>query len=275
MDERDDAPRTLGVDRIGQFIDEPHPVLLRRLVRQSTTVFVARRHVRHRNQQWRKLPAAPFIASHGECAQRVAVKALPARDEVLPLRLADLDEVLTPHLQRRLDRFGSARDEVRVAGPSRRAFDQQIRELLRNLGGEEARMHVGDAIDLRVHRGQHVGMRMAQAGDGGAARCVDVGASVRVRDHDTAGARGDGKRVLQLSVQDVAHRNPSVSVARSSLFRQFTQLTPHVLRHSDGALPRRLAGTPMQPTWSRPTTPRNCRADPRSHALRRLHHGGR
>ena len=54
--------------------------------------------------------------------------ALPARDEMRALRLADLDEVLARHLERRLDRFRAAADEIRVADAGRRRADQLVGE---------------------------------------------------------------------------------------------------------------------------------------------------
>ena len=54
----------------------------------------------HLDQQRCELLAAPFVAADGQGTQRVAVIALPARDEVPALRLALLHEVLPRHLER-------------------------------------------------------------------------------------------------------------------------------------------------------------------------------
>ena len=95
--------------------------------------------------------------------------------------LADLDEVLARHLQRRLHALRAAGDEVGVAGAGRRLPDQVGGELLGDLGGEEAGVRVGELVDLRMHRGDDVRMPVAEAGDGGAAGGVDVLPAARCR----------------------------------------------------------------------------------------------
>ena len=72
------------------------------------------------DQQRAELRAAPFVAAGRERAERVAVIALAAGDDVAPLRLARLDEILPRHLERRLDRFRAAGDEIGVADALRR-----------------------------------------------------------------------------------------------------------------------------------------------------------
>ena len=44
-------------------------------------------------------------------AERIAVIALAPRDDMAALGLADLDEILARHLERRLDRLGAAADQ--------------------------------------------------------------------------------------------------------------------------------------------------------------------
>src|SRR3546814_9288456 len=72
------------------------------------------------DQQRPELRAAPLVAAGSQRAQRVAVIALPARNDVAALRLALLDEVLPRHLQRRLDRLRTAAHQVDVVEPHRR-----------------------------------------------------------------------------------------------------------------------------------------------------------
>jgi hypothetical protein len=64
---------------------------------------------------------------------------------------------------------------------------------------------VGVALDLGVHGGQHLGMGVAQRGDGGAAAGVEVGAAGTVGDGDAAGLHGERRRTMQVAVDDVAH----------------------------------------------------------------------
>ena len=82
------------------------------------------------DQQRAELGAAPFVAAGRQCAQRVAVIALPPRDDVPALRLALLDEILPRHFQRRLDRFRSAADEIDVIDACGRVLDQAIGQIL-------------------------------------------------------------------------------------------------------------------------------------------------
>ena len=129
--------------------------------------------------------------------------ALAPRDEVAPFRLADLDEVLARQLERGLDRLGAARDEIDVRHALGRARDQVVGELFRDLGGEKARVRVGDAVDLLVHRAQDVGVTVAEAGHRGAAGGVDVRLAVAVDDLDAASGDRDRQRPPQLAVQDM------------------------------------------------------------------------
>ena len=133
------------------------------------------------DQQRRELRAPPLVAADRERAQRVAVVALPPGDEVRALRLPDLDEVLARHLERRLDRLRAAADEVDVAHAGGRVRDQLVGQRLGDLGGEEARVRVGEPVDLRVHRREHVGVAVAEAGHRGAAAGVEVLACRRRR----------------------------------------------------------------------------------------------
>src|SRR5216117_2164746 len=91
------------------------------------------------DEQGRELLATPLVAADRERAERVAVIALPAGDEDFALRLSGLDEILARHLERRLDRFRSTRDEIDVPDPRRCIGDQRIGKLLGHLGGEETR----------------------------------------------------------------------------------------------------------------------------------------
>src|SRR6476659_4642578 len=98
------------------------------------------------DQERRERRAAPFVAAGGQRAQRVAVIALAAGDDVAALGLAALDEILPRHLQRRLDRLRAAAYEVRVADAWGGVGDQPVGEFLGDFGGEEAGVGVGEAV---------------------------------------------------------------------------------------------------------------------------------
>ena len=115
------------------------------------------------DQQGLELRPPPGIAADRKSAERIAVVALAPRDHVAALRLADLDKILARHLERRLDRFGTAADEIDMGKPGRRVLDQPIGQALGGFCREKGRVGVGDRVDLLAHRGQHLGMPMAEA----------------------------------------------------------------------------------------------------------------
>ena len=203
--EGDHAARADAMHRLFELAAEPIAVGLGRLVALAVAVFVARRDVRHVDQERRELAPPPFVAADGKGAERVAVVALPPGDEVAPPGLADLDEVLPRQLERGLDRFRAARDEIDVRGAARRTGEQVIGERFGDFGREEARVRVGDPVDLRVHGADHVGMAVAEARHGGAAGRVEVFAPLGIDDGDAVAGHGDRRRGLQLAVQDAAH----------------------------------------------------------------------
>ena len=96
--------------------------------------------------------APPGVAAGRERAERVAVIALPPRDDVPALRLADLDEILPRHLERRLDRLRAAADEIGVSEPGGRVGDEAVGEPFGDLGGEEAAMGIGELVELAMQR---------------------------------------------------------------------------------------------------------------------------
>src|SRR5206468_108393 len=138
-------------------------VLARRLVGPLAAILEAGGDVVRRNQQRRKLLAAPLVAADRQRPQRVAVIALLAADEVPALGLTRLDEILPRHLERRLDGLRAAADEVDVAGARRAMGDEVLAQLLRDLRGEEAGVRVGQLVELSVHGGQHVAMAVPEA----------------------------------------------------------------------------------------------------------------
>jgi len=157
--------------------------------------------VRHVDQQ-RRIGGAPrAVAADGERAERVAVIALAARDDVAALRLADLDEILARHLQRRFDRLRAAGHEIGVRGAGRGVFDQALGQALGDFGREKARVRIGEPVDLGVHRRQHVGMAVAQAGHGRAARAVEVSLAVAVVQPGALAGNGRRWRMPQRAMQ--------------------------------------------------------------------------
>ena len=162
-DERDDVVSAETRDLAVELVSKPHAVLLGRLAVAHAAIRVAGRNVRDVDQQRREWRAPPRISADGERAERIAVVALPPRDEMPPLRLSDLDEVLPRELQRGLDRLGTAGNEIDVPDAGRRMRDERFREPLGDVRREKARMRVRDRIQLRTHRGQDVRVPVTEA----------------------------------------------------------------------------------------------------------------
>src|SRR5258708_27538580 len=109
-------------------------------------------------------------------------------------------------------RFGAAlappvpaADEEEVAHALWRVRDQFVRQFLRGLCREEARMRVGEPVQLLAHGSQHIRMRMAETRHRRAARGIDVFLPSCVPDGDAMAARGDGIVLANLTMKDMGH----------------------------------------------------------------------
>ncbi len=114
--------------------------------------------------------------------------ALTSCDDLAALRLAGLDEILSCHLECGFDGFRAARDEVDVIEPGRCVRDEALGKCFGHFAREEAGVGISEFVRLRMKRRDDVRMPVAEAGDGGAARGVDVGASVLVEQFDAPAA---------------------------------------------------------------------------------------
>src|SRR4030095_14116984 len=112
-----------SLDRRLQLGREARTVLLRGFAVALIAVSIGRRDMLGVDQQRRELATTPRVAADRECAEGVAVVAVATSDEARALRLALLDEGLARKLQRSLDRFGSARNEVDMRDARRRTAD--------------------------------------------------------------------------------------------------------------------------------------------------------
>ena len=124
-------------DLVLQLLRQPGGIIVRRLFRALVAPGVAGRDVMRLGQDRLELRPPPGIAAGRQRADGIAVIALPAGDDMAALRLADLDEILPRHLQRRLDRLGPARDEIDIVQPLGRQTDQPLGQRFRRVGGEE------------------------------------------------------------------------------------------------------------------------------------------
>ena len=139
------------------------PVLLLALSFALIAVGVARRHMRDLDQQRRELFAPPQVAAGGEGTERIAMITLATRDDVLSLRLADLDKILARQFQRRFDRLRPAGAEIGARNARRRACNQCIGQRLHRLIGKKRCMCEGDPVYLRLDGSRHTGIAVTEA----------------------------------------------------------------------------------------------------------------
>ena len=66
-------------------------------------------------------------------------------------------------------------------------------------------MRVGQAIELLVHRRQHVRMRVAETRYGRAGGSIDIFLASTVSDDDAPGTRGGGVSMAGLAMKDTGH----------------------------------------------------------------------
>ena len=92
-----------------------------------------------------------------------------------------------------------------MAKSGRRVLNQAVRETLGDFGGEKGRVRVGQRLELAPHRDQYVRMRMAQAGDGRAARCVEIAPALGIDDLDARAGNRDRHRSVWGAMQNMGH----------------------------------------------------------------------
>ena len=138
------------------------------------------RDVAERAGQQRRVDLPPrSAAASRQRAQRIAVVALPPRDEPRALRLPCRHEEVPRHFQRRLHRLRSAGDEVHPCQAARLMPHQRVRQRFGGFGGEETGVGIGQRGRLVLDRRHHAGMAMPEATHRRPARGVQHRASIR------------------------------------------------------------------------------------------------
>jgi hypothetical protein len=204
-DESDDGVAAELLDPAFELAGQARAIVLRRLLGPTLAIFVDRRDMVRLDQQRSELLTLPFPAAGRQRAERAAVIALAARDDVSPMRLPKLDEVLARELEGSLDRFRPAADEEDAAHARRRVGAEIGSELLRDRGGEEAGMRIGQSIELLAHGRQNIRVRMPEAGHRGPAGSVDVLVAGSVADDHAAAGCGHGIGMPDLAMQYMGH----------------------------------------------------------------------
>src|SRR4051812_8536342 len=112
------------------------------------------------DQQGTELLTLPCATTDGEGPKRNAVIALVSCDNVPPVQLAPLDEILTRELKRGLHGLRSAADVEDVTDSLWSVRHEIIGQVLRNLRREEASVSVRKRVELLMHSRKYVRMRM-------------------------------------------------------------------------------------------------------------------
>jgi HAMP domain-containing protein len=155
-------------------------------------------------QQRRERLAPSAVAAGGERTERVAVVALPPRDEPRALGLADLEEILPRHFQRALDRLRTAAHQIDAGEAARLVPDQIVGERLSHVGGEEARVHIGELVGLSRQRREHARVPVPETRHGGATGAVEDFAALGVDEPDAVPADCRGRIFAQVAVEQTA-----------------------------------------------------------------------
>ena len=161
--EGDDAFRADFDKLVLERLSGPRRIIRVALALSLQPVGIAGVDVVRLDQERLELRAPPRVSAGGEGAERIAVVALAPRDDMAALRLADLDEILARHLERRLDRLRTAAHQIDAIEAGGSVLDQTVGEAFGGLGGEKGGVRVGELIELLAHGGEHVRMSVAEA----------------------------------------------------------------------------------------------------------------
>ena len=194
-------PLEFGIELGGKARDE----IRLRLVVALLVIGEGRRDMAEGGRQQRRIGLAPpRVAARRQRAERIAVIALPPRDEAHALRLAGLDKILSSDLDRGLDRLRSTADEIDIGQSAGLVANERIGKRLRGFGSEEGGVGIGELRGLFGHRREHARMLMAETGHRGAAGGVEHLPAVLTDQPDALPADRFGRRLTQASVQHAA-----------------------------------------------------------------------
>ncbi len=194
-------PQEFGLELVGKARDEIGVALVIALL----AIREGRRHMAEGGRQQRRVGlAAPGVAASGERTQRIAVVALPARNEAAALFLAALHEILSRQLDACLDRFRSAADEIGVSEPARLMADELLGQRFRRLGGKEGGVCKSELGSLPGNRAQHARMLVTETGHRSAAGGVEHALAVLTDQPDAFATNRKRRRLTQAAVQDAA-----------------------------------------------------------------------
>jgi hypothetical protein len=134
------------------------------------------------------------------------VVAWRERDDVLFLRATTFYPVLPRELERGLDGFGAAREEVDVVEIARGERGELGRELLGRPGGECCSGEIRDAPGLLADRGRDLAYPVANVRDEGTSRTVEIPLTLLVPEIAAFSPDDLGKIPGELPVEDVTIR---------------------------------------------------------------------
>lgn len=223
----DDGLRDEGRNRLGaktpdgpiEIVRDPLAVSVLGFAVLTLAIRLARRDLRRRHEDRIVDLPARGVPPDTERAERVAVIAVAAGDETVPLRLSGFDEILARDLERRLHRLRPTADEVDVRKIARSRLDEMRGKFLLHGGREEGRVRVGQIIELADDRRPYIGIRMTERRHGSTGGGVDVHAPVRIDDANSLATNRHGRCRPEVTVDHAAQDRPASAPAPPRTWR--------------------------------------------------------
>ncbi len=201
--------------------------------------------------------ASPGVAAGRQGAERVAVIALPACDEARTIRLTDLEEVLPRQLERGFDRLRTAGYQIGIGEATRFIADENARQFLRDVGGEEGCVRIGELGSLTRDRFKHARVLVAETGHRGTSGTVEDFASICADEPGAMAADGDWRRFAQAAVENVA--TPGRRLFAQGHCRHFkSSSATYCPRSESRASVKRRTAAPFGPSSSKTTAASAC-----------------
>ena len=149
--------------------------------------------------------ASPLVTAGGKGAERIAVVGLAARDQAMPLGFADFEIILARELDRGLDCFRTAGDEVNPVQRAGRLLDQQFRQCFGRHAAEKTGVRELEPVELGLDRFDHARVAVPETGHRGAAGCVEIVFAGAVDQVDAVTLDGQRQFTLAVTRKYVAH----------------------------------------------------------------------
>ena len=156
--------------------------------------------------------ATADAAARGQHPRGGAVITMRAPDDMTPLGLASLDEILPRELESRFDRFRTAAREPRFGEARRRIRYQIVGKRFHGLVRKKTRVRKFEMVDLGFDRIPHPRIAVAETRNGGAAGSIEITLALRVDQIDAVAFDGHGKFSIEaVAVESACHAGRQLS----------------------------------------------------------------